>query len=112
VKVVGNVTPEEVPVEARTARSKLRGSIWQDLVEQVIESHENGQVTVVVFADEAEYKKMRNSTAALFRERAYTLYARMLKDPDGLRVFMELRVREPRANGRVRRQRYPKPTRD
>jgi len=92
MEIIGSVEPQAVPEGRRSTRGA--NSVWAALARRAMMDHEQGRVTVVKLADQAEYKKMRNGIQPYLRVRKYHLNPVILEQPDGLRVFMELQPLE------------------
>ena len=96
-----SVAPAEVPEDGQRIS---RPGIWTGLVKRVIEDSEAGRVTVIALADQAEYKKMRNGVAQIFRDRGKRLVPSVVTNADGtMRVYMAVETRLEPLNGHPRR---------
>src|SRR5262245_50947310 len=92
MEIVGSVAPEEVP-EGR--RVFMQEGVWTRVHKQAIADAENGRVTVLKLKDQDELKKMKNNLSARLRAAGYSMHPVVVEQSDGLRVFLELRLRGP-----------------
>lgn len=106
MELLDSVAPDDIPEQALSARSKGLGG-WRALYQRVVDDSHNGLVTVVKLKDQDEYKKLRNGTSNYFREGKYTLDARLMKESDGLRVYLQA-IPEPETI-QITRSRPPAP---
>lgn len=85
MKVVGSVSPDEVP---RTGETTF--GLWTSLAMQAIDEHKKGRVLTVKVADQAEYKKLGNGVAEKLRQHGYARRFAAVKEEDGILVYMQL----------------------
>jgi hypothetical protein len=88
VEFLDSVAVEDIPREAERVGNK---GVWTGLAQHAINDTEKGQVTVIKLADEDAYKRMRNGVSEYLRRAGYTLDAVMVKEDDGLRIYMKLK---------------------
>lgn len=88
MELLESVDPSEVP---EGASRSARPGLWTGLARRAINDCDQGKVTVVVFKDEAEYKKMRNGISDYLRKAGYRPTPTVVTNANGtLRVFLQL----------------------
>lgn len=92
MEIVGSVDRTEIPQVAR--RSYRPPGIWAQLSMRAVKDHVAGRVTVVKLKDDKELKKMRAGLQIPLRKLGYKSRLVVIEQPDGLRAFLELALRE------------------